>query len=364
MATIISKDSLRASVEAATGGLVTVLYDDAGHPSYMRVIPKVQIQDVYPNLGLTGTHPAFIVDGVEKSELYIGVYPASLAGGLAVSLPGVDAATSINFDAALTACRSKGPGWHMMTNAEWALLGALGVKTNFQPHGNTNWGQYHDATYETGVRYDRGTPGDSTTAAGRTLAGSGPASWRHDNTVAGISDLVGNVNEWVLGLRLNAGEIQIIPNNNAASPTADHGASSSQWKAMLKDGSLVAPGTALTLKYDASTSGGVGAPVLNTSITNAYPETDETSTSASAQFNTLAAASGVTAPALAKLLHLFPDSSAPSVGRLYVRNARERMAVRGGNYNYGASAGLFALTLHYLRTYSSGHVGFRPAFYL
>ena len=40
MATIITKDSLRSSVEAATGGLCTVLYDDAGHPSFMRRIPK------------------------------------------------------------------------------------------------------------------------------------------------------------------------------------------------------------------------------------------------------------------------------------------------------------------------------------
>ena len=65
MATIITKDSLRSSVEAATGGLCTVLYDDAGHPSFMRRIPKMRIEDLYPDLGLTGTHPAFIVNGVE-----------------------------------------------------------------------------------------------------------------------------------------------------------------------------------------------------------------------------------------------------------------------------------------------------------
>ena len=32
------KDTLRESVEAATGGKVTVLYDDKGYPSYMNVI--------------------------------------------------------------------------------------------------------------------------------------------------------------------------------------------------------------------------------------------------------------------------------------------------------------------------------------
>lgn len=69
--TIFIKDDLRASVEAATGGLVTVLYTAAGHPSYMNVIPKFNLQDIDPALG-TGVHPAFIVNGVEKSELFIG----------------------------------------------------------------------------------------------------------------------------------------------------------------------------------------------------------------------------------------------------------------------------------------------------
>ena len=98
MATIITKDTLRASVEAATGGLVTVLYDEGGHPSYMRRIPKCKIEDVYPDLGLTGTHPAFIVNGVEKSELFIGVYPASVVDKYGVSLPGVEPAHTLNFD--------------------------------------------------------------------------------------------------------------------------------------------------------------------------------------------------------------------------------------------------------------------------
>ena len=48
MATIITKDSLRSSVEAATGGLCTVLYDDAGHPSYM---PKCALRTSIRILG-------------------------------------------------------------------------------------------------------------------------------------------------------------------------------------------------------------------------------------------------------------------------------------------------------------------------
>ena len=48
MATIITKDSLRSSVEAATGGLCTVLYDDAGHPSFMRRIEKCGLRTCIP----------------------------------------------------------------------------------------------------------------------------------------------------------------------------------------------------------------------------------------------------------------------------------------------------------------------------
>ena len=71
MTTIIIKDDLRAQVEASTGGAVTVLYTAAGHPSYMNVIPKFLKQDIDASLG-TGVHEAFIVNGVEKSEIFIG----------------------------------------------------------------------------------------------------------------------------------------------------------------------------------------------------------------------------------------------------------------------------------------------------
>lgn len=365
MATIITKDSLRSSVESATGGLCTVLYDDAGHPSFMRRIPKMNIEDLYPDLGLTGTHPAFIVNGVEKSELFIGMYPASLVDSYAVSLPGMDLANYLAFDSVVSYCKNKGTGWHLMTNAEWALLGALGIKTGFQPRGNTYWGQHHEQKHETGTL----APGASELGVrddekhGRTLTGSGPVSWRHDNSPAGIADLVGNVLEWTGGLRLNAGEIQILKDNDAAAHDADMSSDSGAWKAILQNGNLVAPGTADTLKYDAADSAGTGAVKLNKTISSQYPSQDTTASS-SCSFKSMTAEGGVSVPALLKLLSLYPVDTTNPVGSIWVRNAGERLALRGGNYVNGVGAGLFGLVLNDLRTRRSRNVGFRPAFIL
>ena len=365
MATIITKDSLRSSVEAATGGLCTVLYDDAGHPSFMRRIPKMNIEDLYPDLGLTGTHPAFIVNGVEKSELFIGMYQASLVDGYAVSLPGMDPANYMDFDSAVTYCKNKGTGWHLMTNAEWAILGALGIKTGFQPRGNTYWGQHHEQKHETGTL----APGASGLGVisdelhGRTLTGSGPVSWRHDNSPAGIADLVGNVLEWTGGMRLNAGEINIIKDNDAAAHDVDMSADSSAWKAILQNGTLATPGTADTLKYDAAGSNGTGAVKLNKTITSQYPSPDTTA-SASCAFKSMTAESSITVPALLKLLSLYPVDTTNPVGNIWMRNSAERVALRGGGYNSAGGAGLFGLNLSYNRTYRYRNVGFRPAFIL
>ncbi|MGL5039186.1 MAG: hypothetical protein ACRC6D_03520, partial [Aeromonas sp.] len=65
MTHIFVKDSLRASVEAATGGRQTVLYTAKGQPSYMYVMNAFNREDVDPSVG-TGIHPMFLVDGVMK----------------------------------------------------------------------------------------------------------------------------------------------------------------------------------------------------------------------------------------------------------------------------------------------------------
>jgi len=151
MPVIFTKDTLRASVEAATGGQITVLYDDKGFPSYMVRIPKFNLQDIDPIYG-SGVHPAFIVGGIEKSEILIGAFQAKIYDGRACSIPHVDPTVYINFDNAKAACTAKGAGWHLMTNWEWAAIALWCLKNEFQPRGNTNYGRSHEGTYETGTR--------------------------------------------------------------------------------------------------------------------------------------------------------------------------------------------------------------------
>lgn len=119
---------------------------------------------------------------------------------------------------------------------------------------------------------------------------------------------------------------------------------------MLQDGSLVAPGTADTLKYD-----GTNPPVVNTSVT--------ATASTSRTFESLVAAAGVTVPNLAKLLGLFPiDSSHHGGDNFYLNSADECVAVRGGGWTAASSAGVFALSLYSPRSASFDSIGFRAAF--
>jgi sulfatase modifying factor 1 len=181
--TINIPDTLRRSVEAASGGRNTVLYTAKGQPSYMRVVPLRTLESFTgQNLG-TGTHPAFIVNSVAKANLFLGLYPGCVKNGELLSLPGVDPAHSANHDTFVAYARAAGAGWHCMSNPEWALLGHLCYEQGFQPGGNNNYGQ-HESTGQYGVRADTGLIAIGGSGAGmtRTLTGSGPTSWRHDNT--------------------------------------------------------------------------------------------------------------------------------------------------------------------------------------
>jgi hypothetical protein len=347
-------DDMKFAVESISGA-ATVLLDDLGMPSIMVAIPKLLYSDIKSTL--TGdTLPAFIVDGVEKNKLYQSKFQNVVMNGRAYSWAMKDPRANINFDTALAACRAKGSGWHLQSNALWAAIMGWCYANNTVPGGNTNYGAEYNAPHKKGIpAYIN--PGDGKTY--RTATGSGPASWYHDFTKDGIADLVGNIWEWVAGLRIVNGEIQVIPYGNCMKSDCNMGASSTEWKAIMPDGTLVDPGTAGTLKLDGATaSSGVR---LNTTIQ--YPTSgDGYFTQA---FSSLAAADGVSIPQLLYGLGLAPITGVTyGNGIVFIRNHEaERLPFRGGDWYNTAYAGLPALNLANPRSYSHSNVGFRAAFY-
>jgi len=366
--TMFIKDDLRASVEAATGGQVTVLYTAKGHPSYMNIIPKFNLQDIDESLG-TGVHPAFIVNGVEKSEIFIGQHVGIVKDSNLLSLPGITPHSGLNFDACLAYAKANGPGWHMMTHAEWAAIALWCWKNGFTPRGNTQYGRHHAAQWETARRADGGTIGASE-GNSRSLTGSGPASWRHNGQASGIADLVGNMWEWAGGYRLFDGEIQILPNNDAADASKEQGRDSPLWRAIrASDGAFVAPGSDGTLKYDskhAGDTGNHGPSVLSDTIVNRNGEVGDDSYTPghnSKRFRDMEIKSGMTVPPIARALGFAPLTGLDT-DVLTMRNYGERLPLAGGAFYYTTGAGLFARFLYYARSFKAGSVGARPAYVL
>ena len=347
------KDTYRQAVEAASGGKQTVLYDDKGNPSIMNIIPKLSYKDV----GLsdsTKALPAFVVDDADRPEVFVGTYMAMVHDGRAYSLPGQVPKVYTNMDQAIAYCRAKGPGWHCMTNAEYAAIALWCKKNGYYPRGNNNYGSDHAYPHE---KCRPGTVGSD----GRInlgLTGSGPNSWTHDGTPNGIYGLNGDALEWAIGLRTLDGEIQILAGNNAAKNSADLTAGSAEWKAILQDGTLVAPGTDGTIKVE-PVSGNSGAARFVTTITNRTTD----SSYASSQFKDLAVGDGISMPDLMKALALFPsDTSDHGNDNTWFRNTGERCFSRGGLWNVTSSAGVFYLDGDNPRSHSNDYIGFRPAY--
>ena len=171
MFNIISKDCLRAQVEAVSDNKVTVLYDDKGYPSLMAVIPKMKLSDCFPGgistvmdsaISADDVHPAFKVydssgeSCEEVSEIFISQYRNSIvtqAGSdyadysncRAISLPGqLDCKTNYKNTGLTTEypirtiIENKGPNWHLMNIWEYSLLQFWAYKNNIQIDGPDN----------------------------------------------------------------------------------------------------------------------------------------------------------------------------------------------------------------------------------
>ena len=203
-----------------------LISDDFGNPSVMVYIPKFKMNQMIGG-GSGKIHPAFIVNGIERDGFYISKYQNTELDGRGYSLPATIPCNCVGIESSLEKCVVKGRGWHLTTIQEWGAIALWCKRNGHLPYGNNNDGRdrredMYKAIPVTNV--DNGI--------GRVLTGTGPLSWSHDNTAAGIWDLNGNLSEWVGGYRAVFGEIQVLPDNDGADLLNSHDADSISWRAI------------------------------------------------------------------------------------------------------------------------------------
>ena len=300
-----------------------VIFDSRG-------IPDIMVVFTPDELGL----PAEI-RGKAVKEYAISKYPNTLIGGVPHSMPYQQPAVNINHDEAIRLCESKGPGWHLLTNDEWAALAHQSRKNGTLPRGNTDCGKSHSHPEETGTTY-RDSSGDS-----KTLTGSGPVTWNHNHTAEGVADMCGNIWEHVGGIRFLNGQVQVIPDNGAAAG-ADQSKDSKEWTPLytadgdtifynVEDGEIKLQPVAPDSKdYDGVRFAELNAPALD------IPE---------------------------KLIELglYPAPGYDGTDYFWLDTDGERIVLRGGYWDDGASAGVFYFNGYHSRAYVHWHVGFRSA---
>ena len=334
-----------------------VLYDDLGMPSIMVKIPKM----TYAQLGMgesTAVHPAFIVNGQEVDAIYISKYQNVVNNNRAYSLGGVSPRTSINFDTAREVCENKGAGWHLMTRMEWGMLVRWCQKNGVMPKGNNNYGKHNTESNYKAIPDNK----DETHYALRTMTGTGPLTWYHDQTPSGIADLCGNVWEWSGGLRTVKGEIQILANNNGADPLNPQSDSSTAWKAIkASDGSLITPNGSGT------TSGSIKMDWVSNKLTYATSISDASRGEHNCTFANIVCGSGIGANAKLLLQNLgilqYGDTNELfSTHLVYFNNEQDERLFSSGGYYFNTSYGLASFLGYYARSYAYGSIGFRAAY--
>lgn len=337
---------IEVAVNILGGDTNKVIYDDIGMPSILVEVAEQSFTFDGVEYGGDVAHPAFIVNGARKSKFYVSKYQNVVINERAYSLPLQVPSLKMNFDAALAACSKKGLGWHLMTNAEWAYLALLG----HLPKGNNNSGSDYKGEERGGTRAELADK----SLGDRVLTGSGPLAFSHNGNESGIWDFNGNINEWVGGMRLSDGEIQIIKDNDAADFTNSQKIDSELWKAILESGELATPGTESTLKFDHSST------TYNTPVISDYLSYVQSGSSVRSEidFKNLSAR-GVTVPHILRLLAISPWDNV-SAGYINVKNIGERPALRGGNATDKEKAGIRALSFGELRDYSA--FGFRSCY--
>lgn len=340
-----------------------LLTDDKGIPGmYVQKAPR-RLNELLAS-GDDSIHPAFLVNGVEISRLFIGKFQGKAHGERIYSLPGVDPTTSITLDTFETYCRNKGNGHHCITAAEWAFLALCAKKDGKQPKGNNSYGKDVSETAYIAIPTTKDTDGRT----GRVATGTGPLTWSDTGDIDGIWDLNGNIWEWVSGIRLVKGELQVIPYNNAAAPEVDTSATSTEWRAINAaatsyDDLFITPDgtgtTAGSIKLDY---------VSNHWQWQSDAITSQSDTGRSSVFSATTFGTGISdfCKMYLRAMALAPEDGDTDYGSGYFwanNMSDERNALRGGSWTEYAYAGVFAMSSTIPHSYLATNIGSRSAYY-
>ncbi|WP_336918681.1 hypothetical protein [Vibrio cholerae] len=207
-------DSAAMAIVLASGGRLEVIKDAVGNAHLFGVWPIQTYEQLQiPNCPFTGVIDVFRKqDGTFRSECRIAIHKSVNVGGRTVSRAGLAPYASLTLDEVKTKASDLSGGFRMLdiyhdAFINWQILSIL-AKGGQQPRGNTEWGRSYNMISDIGRRVD-GKLSNERTGTGVTLTGSGPNSWRHDGTVFGVSDWVGNVWEWVDGLKMVNGQFYL-----------------------------------------------------------------------------------------------------------------------------------------------------------
>lgn len=322
-----------------------LLVDKNGVPSIMVKIPKMRMKDLIKG-GSENAHPAFIVDGREVDYIYISKYLNTVINGNAASIPLETPVNNVSYKEAKEYCENKGDGWHLMTNAEFSLLALLALRDKTMPYGNNDHGKSKETEVEGLKEIDD-----------ITLTGSGGVTWSNDNNISGIFDLNGNLSEWVSGLRLVDGQIQVLVDNNAAKTDVNTGVNSTLWRTINTDGSYgELEEIEDTYFYDYRNNAAQGGSIeLTDSLKHRQ---NDNAIYGEHKFKNI----NQVEFELLKAIGLTPISSDIRNDAIRIRNTGERIAKRGGSFKDGESSGIFSLSLIDDRDTKDEITGFRACY--
>lgn len=338
-----------------------LIIDDKGLPG-VYVERAAQPMSALLTGGDSSIHPAFLINGLQKNSIFFGKFQAKAHANRAYSLPGEDPTAYIDMDTSEQYCKNKGDGHHCVTAAEWAFLALLAKKMGTMPKGNNNYGK--DVSESQYIALPTYTSGSTIY---RVATGTGPLTWSDTGDLTGIWDLNGNVWEWVAGMRLVYGELQVIPYNNAADPECDTSATSTEWKA-IKATATSYDDLFMTPNGSGTTAGSVKLDLVSSHWQWAATITSQSDSKRNALFvNTTSNGLSEFTKLYLQAMALLPEDGASaddySGDNFWANNgAAERLPYRGGYWANGAGAGVFALYFSIPRSHVNAGVGFRAAF--